>query len=118
LDAAAAKHEMEPYAMADNIRNLQLGRSVFLRQKECGHGSISFGDNPYLFRIRDWIAAHQPEAMFEAQFVFGLVFLAPISPVTAMSRQEFERGPLTLLKESECAWSRGDLTRREKSNDG
>lgn len=95
-----------------------MSRSIFLRQKQGGRGSIRFGDDPDLFRTCDRIAAHQPKTMFEAQFVLSPVVRAEIAPIAAkMPGQEFDRATLGLLEQSERAWSRDDLTGREKRND-
>ena len=55
--------------------------SVLFGQKQSGHGSIRFGDNPELLGLSDLVAAHQAESVLKTQFVFSLVFLAEIAPL-------------------------------------
>jgi hypothetical protein len=45
--------------------------------------SDPFRDDPELFCIHDLITAHQAESVLEAQFVFSLIVLAEMAPITA-----------------------------------
>src|SRR5581483_794095 len=66
--------------------------SIVGGQQQCGYRSIRFRDDPELFYIRDLIAAHQAKSGFEAQFVFSLVVLTEIAPITTkMAREKFQR---------------------------
>lgn len=85
-------------------------------QKQGGHGSICFGDDPDLLCVHNLIATDQAKPILEAQFVFRLVFLAEIAPVAAkMSRQEFQSD---LLICSSNARAPGIATRRPGENSG
>ena len=57
--------------------------SVFHRQEQSGHRAVCFGDDPELFCVGNQIATHQSEPVFKAQFIFSLVVVAEIAPISA-----------------------------------
>src|SRR5581483_4343803 len=65
--------------------------SVFLGQQQCRDRSVSLSNDPQCLSLAHAIAAQKSKALFETQFVFGLVILAKIAPVASqMAREELQ----------------------------
>src|SRR5215469_1869537 len=86
-------------------------RSVVAGEKHCSSRSVGLCDYPKGLTAVDAITTHQAVPVFEAQFIFSLVFLAEIAPVAAkVAREEFERGLLGPLQDSKRGGRSNDLT--------
>jgi hypothetical protein len=57
--------------------------SVFVGQEQCRDQSVRLSNDPYCPSLAHAIAAQQSEALFKTQFVFSLVVLSEIAPITA-----------------------------------
>jgi len=83
--------------MIETVSSWQSGRdrhnaAIPVEEEHCRGRSISLSDDLKRFGMADAMAAHQPESVLETQFVFRLVVLADIAPITTeMARQEFQR---------------------------
>src|SRR5215469_17167146 len=90
-------------------------RSVVAGEKHCSSRSVGLCDYPKGLTAVDAITTHQAVPVFEAQFIFSLVFLAEIAPVAAkVAREEFERGLLGPLQDSKRGGRSNDLTGRKQ----
>src|SRR5438876_6268161 len=97
--------------MSTHLNLLPCSPLIFSWEQQRGHRAIPFGNDPELFCVRDLITAHQAEPVFEAQFVFSLIVLANIAPITTkMAGKKFQRR-LGLLQElrGRRVWQRFDL---------
>ena len=93
----------------------QSPRSVFAGQKHCSRRSVGLRDYPKGLTSVDAITTHQTVSVFEAQFIFSLVFQTEIAPVAAkVAREEFERGLLGLLQHSKRGGRGNDLAGRKQ----
>jgi len=83
--------------MSETVSSWQSGRdrhnaAILVEEEHCRGRSISLSDNLKRFSMADVMSAHRPESVLETQFVFRLVVLADIAPITT----EMAR-PVTLL---------------------
>jgi len=90
----------------------EIRQSIFLGQKQSGDRSIGFGNYPELFTCCCRVTAQDAEAMLQAIFVLGLVFVAKFSLVTdPMAIQKIARGLIRPRQRIKCPWGSNNLTK-------